>query len=307
MGETVQQTRRLRGRPRSDTAEKPAGTVAALERGLVLLNALASERQASLTDLSRVTGIPASTAHRLLMTFQAFGYVDFKQTTNQWRIGVEAFRTGNAFAWQVNVVDAAREIMHDLVDLTGETANLAVRDGADVVFVSQVETSNPIRAYFNPGTKSPMHVSGIGKAILSTFDRNRIERLLKKPGLPEFTANTLTDMDRLMEDLRETRTRGWSFDNEERNLGMRCVAAPIFNAYGEAVAGISLSGPVARMPLNTVRNHGPLVNDAANRVTAMIGGVTADRQITPLPDFQGRVQDPSDPGTDLQSGDAAAH
>ncbi|MEQ9487750.1 MAG: IclR family transcriptional regulator [Alphaproteobacteria bacterium] len=275
MTETEKQGRKLRGRPRSETTGKPPGTVAALERGLILLNALAGERHASLTDLSRITGVPASTAHRLLMTFQAFGYVDFNQSTNQWRIGVEAFRTGNAFTWQLNIVEAARDVMHGLVDSTGETANLAVPDGSEVVFVSQVETSNPIRAYFNPGTKSPMHVSGIGKAILSTFDQSRIERLLMQPGLPEFTANTLTNLDSLLSDLQETRSRGWSFDNEERNLGMRCIAAPIFNEYGEAVAGLSLSGPVARLPLDTVQAYGPLVREAAQRVTTAIGGLQA--------------------------------
>lgn len=267
--------KKTRGRPRSDISDKSVSTVAALERGLILLNALAKEGQASLTDLSLITEIPASTAHRLLMTFQAFNYVDFNQTTNHWRVGVEAFRTGSAFTWQLNIVEVAREIMHDLVHETGETANLAVPDGGDVVFISQVETSNPIRAFFNPGTRSPMHVSGIGKAILSTFDRAETERRLKEPGLPEFTSRTLTSMDALIGDLTETRSRGWSFDDEERNLGMRCVAAPIFNEYGEAVAGISLSGPVARLPLDKVQSLGPMVSDAADRITTLIGGQCA--------------------------------
>jgi len=261
-----------RGRPRSGFTDKPAGTVAALERGLVLLNALAGRGQASLTDLSLITQIPASTAHRLLMTFQAFDYVDFNQETNHWRIGVEAFRTGSAFTRQLNIVEAAREIMHELVNETGETANLAVPDGAEVIFVSQVETSNPIRAFFNPGTRSPMHVSGIGKAIMSTFDDSEIMRRIKGAALPRFTAQTLTSVEALQSDLNKTRERGWSFDDEERNTGMRCVAAPIFNEYREAVAGISLSGPAARLPLDTVKTLGPLVHRAADKITARIGG-----------------------------------
>lgn len=275
MAEMERPPKKTRGRPRSDFSDKSASTVAALERGLILLNALAKEGQASLTDLSLITDIPVSTAHRLLMTFQAFNYVDFNQTTNYWRVGVEAFRTGSAFTWQLNIVEVAREIMHDLVHETGETANLAVPDGSDVVFVSQVETSNPIRAFFNPGTRSPMHVSGIGKAILSTLDRSEIERRLKEPGLPEFTSRTLTSLDALIGDLRETQSRGWSFDDEERNLGMRCVAAPIYNEYVEAVAGISLSGPVARLPLDKVQSLGPMVSKAADSITALIGGLRA--------------------------------
>lgn len=267
-------SKKPRGRPRSETNEKAGGTVAALERGLILLNALAKEGHASLTDLALITDIPASTAHRLLMTFQSFDYVDFNQATSHWRIGVEAFRTGSAFTKQLNIVEVAREIMHTLVDETGETANLAVPDGAEVVFVCQVETNNPIRAFFTPGTRSPMHVSGIGKAILSTFNPPEIERRLEKEGLPQFTSRTLTSLDKLISDLQAAKRRGWSFDDEERNLGMRCVAAPIFNEFGEPVAGISLSGPVARLSLDTVEKMGPKVKQAAKRITSLIGGET---------------------------------
>ena len=234
---------RKRGRPRSQETDRSSGGAQALQRGLILLGALAKRDKATLTELALQVGMPPSTAHRLLMTLQAQGYTDFEETTNHWMIGAEAFRTGNSFLRRINVVDAAREDLHDLVAQTGETANLALREDAAVVFVSQVECSNPVRAFFNLGTHTPLHASGIGKAMLSTYARRDVERLLEATGLPDFTGRTLTTPEALFADLDATRERGWSLDDEERNLGMRCVAAPIFNELGQAVAGVSVSGP----------------------------------------------------------------
>ncbi len=268
--------KRTRGRPRSVGAEKAAGAVQALQRGLVLLGALAREDKATLTELAMRTGMPPSTAHRLLTTFQAHGYTEFDEATNLWMVGVEAFRAGNSFLRRTNVADAAREAMGDLVAQTGETANLAVPEGREVVFLSQVECSNPVRAFFGPGTRTPMHASGIGKALLAAYDRRDLERLFQRTGLPEFTPNTLSAPEALFADLEQVRARGWSFDDEERHAGMRCVAAPIFDGFGQAVAGVSVSGPSGRFTPEAVGEFGPLVKRAAARVTERIGGAAPD-------------------------------
>ena len=263
---------RKRGRPRSQPTGRISGGAQALQRGLVLLSALARGDKVTLTELAFQVGMPLSTAHRLLTTLQAHGYADFDETTNHWMVGAEAFRTGNAFLRRIDVVEAARDIMHDLVAQTGETANLAIREGAAVVFVSQVESSSPVRAFFNLGTHTPMHASGIGKALLATYQQREVERLLQSAGLPDFTGHTLTTPEALFTDLESIRQRGWSLDDEERNVGMRCVAAPIFNELGEAVAGVSVSGPSSRLSDSVIGEYGPLVKRTAERITARIGG-----------------------------------
>jgi IclR family acetate operon transcriptional repressor len=237
------------------------------------MSALARDDHATLTELALRTGTPASTAHRLLVTLQQARYVAHDEATGLWSIGVEAFRTGSAFIRRTNVVDAAREVMRALVSQTGETANLGVPDGGEVVFVSQVETSHPIRAMFGEGARSPMHASGIGKALLAAMPRAEAERRLQRIGLAEFTPKTLSSPRALFADLETTRARGWALDDEERNLGMRCVAAAIYNAHGEAVAGISISGPAARLQHDAVGEFGPVVRRAAEAVTEKIGGV----------------------------------
>jgi len=267
--------KRSRGRPRSATPESQGGTVQALDRGLMLLGALAREGKTTLTELALGIGMPPSSAHRLLITLQKHGYADFDEATQEWMVGVEAFRVGSAFAQRTSLVEAARDVMRHLMEETGETANLAIAADGDVVFMSQVETQHPIRAFFSPGTRGPMHSSGIGKVLLADMARRDVERILQNKGLPEFTPKTITSPEALFNDLDRTRARGWSFDDEERHLGMRCIAAPVYNGFGEAVAGISVSGPVVRLDDAAIAEVAPKVKRAAAEVTRLIGGTQA--------------------------------
>ena len=265
-------TKKRRGRPRNPVPDAGAGTVHALERGLVVLQSLAREGYLSLTDLSLKVGVPTSTVHRILTTLEKHGFANINEDTNEWAVGIESFRVGNAYLERTNLVEISRKSMDDLMEATGETANLAIADGGDVVFISQVESHNPIRAFFRPGTRGNMHASGIGKALLAGMLRRDVEKILQTKGCPEFTLKTLTSPAKLFEDLATTRSRGWAFDDEERYDGMRCIAACIYNSYGEAVAGISVSGPTVRFPDHMLQLIGPQVREAAKQVTELIGG-----------------------------------
>jgi len=266
------QPKRPRGRPRGSGSDPQGGTVQALDRGLTLLSALARDGKGTLSDIATRVGIPPSSAYRLLMTMQGHGIVTFDDTAQEWMVGVEAFRIGRAFVHRVSVMDAAREPMRHLMRDTGETANLAIADTGSVVFMSQVESHNPIRAFFRPGTRGPMHASGIGKALLAEMSPEEIEAVVAQHGLAEFTPRTLTTPQGLLADLAQSRTRGWAYDDEERYLGMRCIAAPVFNTYSEAVAGVSVSGPAVRFPDAEVAQTAALVREAARSITDLIGG-----------------------------------
>ncbi len=269
--------KRSRGRPRSHGPEDAGGTVQALDRALLLLKAMAREGAVTLTELALSVGMPPSSAHRLLTTMQKHGMVEFDEATQCWAVGVEAFRIGSAFAHRTSLVEAGREVLRRLMEETGESANLAVADNDFVVFVSQVETPNPIRAFFHSGARGHMHASGIGKALMAELPRHEVEQILQRQGLPEFTEKTLTSSDALFADLEKTRTRGWSFDDEERHSGMRCVASAIYNSYGEAIAGISVSGPTVRLADDVVGEFGPKTRRAAAEVTELIGGRVPSR------------------------------
>ncbi|MEM6622793.1 MAG: HTH-type transcriptional regulator BhcR [Pseudomonadota bacterium] len=264
--------KRSRGRPRTTSADAPAAAAQALDRGLHLLRILSRERRSNLTEIALRAGMPASTAHRLLTTMQRHGVTEFDEDTQEWLVGIEAFRIGSTFLHRTNLVEAGREVMRRLTEDTGETSNLAIPDAGDVVFISQVETHNPIRAFFRSGTRGNMHASGIGKALLAELPRDEVETILQKKGLPEFTPKTLTSSDALFSDLDNIRQRGWALDDEERYVGMRCVAAPIFNPFGEAIAGISVSGPTVRFSDRAIPELGASVRRAAEAVTGRIGG-----------------------------------
>jgi IclR family acetate operon transcriptional repressor len=262
--------KRTRGRPRSSEG---GGVVQALDKGLTLLRALARTERATLTEIALSAGMVPSTAHRMLNTMQRHGITTFEESTQHWMVGVEAFRIGSSFMRRTNLVEASRGVMHDLMEESGETANMAIADDGDVVFINQVETNDPIRAFFRPGTRGHMHASGIGKALLAELSRGEVEAILSRKGLPEFTAKTLTSPEALFADLAATRVRGWSLDDEERALGMRCLAAAIFNEHGEVVAGVSISGPVVRLPDARLAELGARVRRAAVVITEKIGGV----------------------------------
>jgi len=265
-------TRRPRGRPRSAASADAPAPIKALDRGLALLRRLADEERATLTNIALETGLTPPSAYRVLITLQRHGFAEFDESTQEWGVGIEAFRVGNGYLVRTGLLELARAPMRTLMQSTQETANLAVADGGDVVFIAQVEARHPVRAFFEAGARGHVHASGIGKALLAERSREELESLIRRRGLPRFTARTLDTREALFADLALTRERGWSLDDEERHEGMRCIAAPIFDATGRAVAGLSISGPTVRFPDAALARLGARVRAAADEVTHRLGG-----------------------------------
>ncbi|MCA0013582.1 IclR family transcriptional regulator [Mesorhizobium sp. B292B1B] len=265
--------KRQRGRPRAFNGPSESASVQSLDRALRILAIVAEGSGLSLSEISARSGLAASTAYRMLTTLENHGMVEFDSSDQLWSIGVETYRMGAAFLRRRKLVDRARIVMQELMEKTGETANLGVAEDDCVVFVSQVETHQAIRAFFRPGTRSPFHASGIGKAVLAHLEPERVGTILRKAGLQRFTDRTLSDIPALARDLATIKLRGWSVDDEERHPGMRCVASAIFNEFGEPIGGVSVSGPTVRVTSERLAEIGPMVRNAAAEVTKMIGGV----------------------------------
>jgi IclR family acetate operon transcriptional repressor len=264
--------KRQRGRPRAFQPASDAGSVQSLDRALRILAIVAHGDSLSLSEISAASDLAAATAYRMLTTLQNHGMVEFDSDGQLWSIGVETYRMGAAFLRRRKLVDRARAVMQELMEKTGETANLGVAEDDCVVFVSQVETHQAIRAFFRPGTRSPFHASGIGKAVLAHLDRERVNAIVRKAGLDAYTERTLSEPALLARDLEKIRSRGWSVDDEERYPGMRCIAAAVFNEFGEPIGGVSVSGPTVRVTSERLGEIGPIVRDAAAELTRMIGG-----------------------------------
>ncbi len=263
---------RPRGRPRSFNDKTEQNTIQSLDRALMLLRVVSEAAGLTLSELAAKTGQSAPTVYRALTTFQSHGFVELEEPGQLWHVGGGAFRVGSGFLRRTKVVERARQPMDRLMRATSETANLGVEHRDMVLFLAQVETNEAIRAFFPPGTQGAMHVSGIGKALLAWLPQARVRQIVADQGLARFTPQSVTDMDRLLTDLEATRARGYAIDDQERAEGMRCVAAPIFNAHGEPVAGLSVSGPTFRMALTDTVRLGALVRAAADEVTEATGG-----------------------------------
>lgn len=249
-----------------------AHSVQALDRGLTLLGIIAEADGLSLTTIAQRAGIAPSTAHRILNTLKGAGFVQCVGSQGHYLIGVKAFKVGAAFLRNRKLVDTGRSIIRRLMEATGETASIGIEKDDYIVFISQMESHQAIRAFHRPGSRGSLHASSIGKAILASLSDEAVAQRLHRVGMPKFTEHTIIDPDMLLKDLTIARKRGWAVDDEERAEGMRCVGAAVFNEYGEVMGGISISGPMVRMSDERLGELGPMVKRAAAEITEGIGG-----------------------------------
>lgn len=257
---------------KADAAER-SGNVQVLSRAIAILNHLAqADGGASLTEVGTAVGLAASTTHRLLTSLESERYVRFDAETKLWSVGVQAFITGNGFLRTRDIVRLARPHMRTLMEASGETVNLAIEDQGAAVYLSQVECREMMRTFARLGARVPMHCSGVGKALLSALDSALLARHIDRHGLARMTARTIISQPDLAADLAAARLRGYAIDDEEHAVGLRCVAAPIFNEHGDAVGAVSLSGPMARITDARIATLGALVAAASLRIMAEIGG-----------------------------------
>lgn len=260
---------------RKEESER-GGQVQALGRALAILNRLAlSDGGATLTELANAVGLAGSTTHRLLTSLESERYVRFDAETKLWSVGVQAFIAGNGFLRTRDVVRMARPHMRWLMERSGETVNLAIEDQGMAVYLSQVECREMMRTFARLGARVPMHCSGVGKALMAAMGEGDLSRHIARHGLIQMTARTVTSLADLKADLAAIRARGYAIDDEEHAVGLRCVAATVFNEHGDPACAVSLSGPMARITDTRIKALGEMVRETAERVMAEIGGKPA--------------------------------
>lgn len=249
------------------------GIVQSVDRALHLLEALALRNEgARLSELAREVELPPSTAHRLLTTLEQRGFAQFDQGLSQWHVGRRAFTVGMAFSQWQNLVAAAMPYLRSLRDATRETANLGVLEEGEVITVAQVESREIIRAISPPGGRAPVMNSGMGKAIIATWRDDEIEALVTRHGLRPMTRHSIGSMSQVRAEIAQIRQQGYALDDEEFTSGMRCIAAVIWSATGEAIGAISVSALASRLPPEAVPAAGERIKDLAQRLTLALGG-----------------------------------
>ncbi|MDR7416993.1 MAG: IclR family transcriptional regulator [Armatimonadota bacterium] len=249
----------------------PERTVRSLLRGLQVLEILARDPELSLTEIARRAHLPFSTTHRLLETLCRRGFVTQPEASGRYRLGLKAFEVGIAFLASHRLPEVARPVMVDLVKHLNETANLAVRDGREAVYVLQVESPRMLRLFAHPGARHPLYCTGVGKVLLAWEPEPEVRSLLGSGPLPRYTPRTLTDPEAVLQELRAVRARGYAVDREERETGVRCVAAPVRDATGRVVAALSVSAPATRLPYRRIPEVAGATLAAASRISRLLG------------------------------------
>jgi len=251
----------------------PTGQVQSLTRGLSILEALAaSDSGLTLTDVAHRSQLPPSTTHRLLSTLEKMGYVYQAEDLGLWYVGLQAFRVGTTFLSNRDFVGQSHAYMHRLMEQAGETANLAILDGTEAVFIAQVQCHEMMRTLVKLGSRVPLHASGVGKAIFAALSDEQIDAILKVRGLPRITDNTIVATETMWAALRVIRQRGYSFDDEEHARSTRCVGAAVYDEHGEPLGAISVAGPSSRLVDERIRHLGPVVAHVAEELTRHLGG-----------------------------------
>ncbi len=257
----------------NDSKAKSSGQVRSLTRALRLMRHLAESGDGmSLTELSEAANLPPSTTHRLLTTLESERFVRPEAQGGLWRIGVAAFFVGTAFARSRDKLSLVQPYLRRLMEMTGETANLFVESDGEAICIGQIESRHAMRAITGVGGRVQLHSSGAGKVLLAQMEPARRQRITGTMALPRETQRTITNRARLEAALDEILAQGFGVDDEEHALGLRCVAAPVFDELGRAVAAISVSGPGARIPPERLPMLGRMVAQAASEATRDYGG-----------------------------------
>jgi IclR family transcriptional regulator, acetate operon repressor len=248
---------------------KPAaapGGVQSLERAFGLLERMADAGgEVGLSELSASSGLPLPTIHRLMRTLVTCGYVR-QQANRRYALGPRLIRLGEGAARLLGTW--ARPYLARLVEETGETANMALLDGDEVVYVAQVPSRHAMRMFTEVGQRVLPHSTGVGKAMLAELPAADVRALLSRTGMPAVTDRTITSPDAFLAALERVRADGFAIDDNEQELGVRCLAVPVPDA--PTPAALSISGPAGRLTKETERTMAPVLQQVARELSTTL-------------------------------------
>ena len=248
--------------------DEPKSPIQVIERMMKLLETLEQHPEPlGLKQIAQYTGLHPSTAHRILAAMAADRLVD-RVEPGSYRLGMRLLELGVLVRSRISVRELALPMMRELHAQTGETANLSVRHGDEIVYVERTSSGrSAMRVVHVIGARAPLHITAAGKLFLLEDGFARLRDYAKRSGLAEHTRNTLSSITLLEKDLERVQRQGWASDNEEAEIGVRCVAAGIRDDGGSLVAALSLSTPADRMKVQ----WGPLVKETAERISRTVG------------------------------------
>jgi DNA-binding IclR family transcriptional regulator len=259
-----------------DASPKSQSSVGTLKRGLSILQYIASAGEVTPATVASALNSSRSTTYRIVETLRGAGFLEANPTTGQLRLGIKAIEVGMAALADLDVINVAPAYLRELAANTLETVFLAVPNHDEMVYIFKEESVLPVRMNCKLGSRRPLHSTALGKAYMSALPDEDRTALIERLDLVRFTANTITDPQRLEADLAASRVRGYAFDNVEGEEGVSCLAAPVRDYSGLPIAAISVSGPTERITTRYTE-LGTRVADTATSLSRRLGYVSRDR------------------------------
>lgn len=252
-------------------ARRPAKRLSSVGTAVALLKCFtAEEHELGVTDLARKLGVAKSTVHRLARTLIADGMLEQNPENERYRLGIALFGLGALVRRRMNLSSEARQDLFALRQATGETVQLAILDGHEIMFVYNLESTQAIRVNSDIGVRKPALSTASGRAILA-FQPDDVVGAALAGQLDRRTPKTETDPQRLWRLIEEVRQRGFAIEDEESESGMRAVAAPVRGVGGAVVGSVAVAGPVQRLTKDTLGRIAPLVIKTAEAISLRLG------------------------------------
>lgn len=243
-----------------------------LDRTFQILDILSADGMGqSITELAEALQLHKSTTHRLIMVLESSRYVEKDAETGKYRLGSRIIELGLSALSRLDLFQVGRPHLRELVAETGETAHIGVLRDGEIVSLLNWESTQTVRTPSTSGTRHPVHCSSLGKAILAFSIPEDLDRFLHKRNLERYTRNTITSSDLFRKEVDSIRRIGYSIDDEEREDGLRCIGAPVFSSSGDAVAAVSIAGPVFRITRDRTSTLAAAVMKAAESISRSLG------------------------------------
>lgn len=243
-----------------------------IDRAAQILDCFGFDHQElSVSEIGAKARLHRSTAHRILMALEYNDLIQQNAENGKYRLGIKLFRLGHQAVSHLNLREICRPFLTRIMDETKETVHLAVLDEDQVLYLDKVEGPHALRMPSRVGRHIPTYCTSLGKAMLSCLDDYEVKNIFRDRTLRPYTANTVKTLDRLLTDLRVIRRRGYSVDNEEIEIGLRCVGAPIRDYTGAMVGAISTAAPSARLSAQKIPGVGKFVMAVAAEISEQLG------------------------------------
>lgn len=256
-------------------SEREDSSSVAVERALTILEAVAQRGSLSNSEISRRLEIPKSSASYILRTLEKRGYLRRDSESGKYQLGLKIMHLSNGVKAGLDLRELAVPAMQHLVEKTSLTAHLAVLDQGEAVYIAKVEAPGFFRPNTWVGRRMSVHATAVGKVLAAALPSVEVDAIIKKHGLKKQTPKTITVPARLMRELEKVREQGCAIDDEENSQGGRCVAAPVYDALGNVVAALGVSGTTSQNELTHLPKVIEQVKSAARRISQQIGHKSA--------------------------------